>query len=58
MHLIGIEEQPAIDIPDKGVVRKGIPEAGDDIVKFPRTAIALRMVRLFLAAEVPGCVGI
>lgn len=58
MHLFGIEKQPAVDIPNKGVVGKGIPEPGDNIVKFPRAAIALGMIRLFLAAEVPGRVGI
>lgn len=53
MHFFRIEEQPAIDIAYEGVVREGVPEAGDDIVKFTCPPVALGVIRLFVAAEIP-----
>ncbi|MNL12725.1 hypothetical protein D3C87_1336000 [compost metagenome] len=52
MHFFRVKEQPAIDIPEKGIIGKGIPQPGNDVVKFPRFSITLRVVRLFVPAEI------
>ena len=53
VHFFRIEEQSAIDIPYKGIIGKGVPEPGDDIVELPRPAITLGVIRLFVAAKIP-----
>ena len=36
MHLVGIEEDAALDVADEGVVGPGIPQAGDDVIELAR----------------------
>ena len=56
MHLLRIEEDAALGIADEGIVGKAVPQAGDDIVEFPRALIALAMLDMLVEAEIQRCV--
>ena len=52
VHAGGIEEDPALGVPDEGVVGEAVPEAGDHIVELARPDITGVMVHLLVLAEV------
>ena len=52
VQLVGIEEKAVFDVANEGIVGPGIPQPGDDVVEFPRAAIALAVLHVIGHAEV------
>jgi hypothetical protein len=52
VQLVRIEIKPAFRIADEGVVRPGIPEAGHDVIKFPRATITFAVLHMIGHAEI------
>ena len=55
---LGIEIDAVFDIADEGVVGPAVPQAGDDIEKFTRAAVALAMLHMLGEAEVERRIGV
>ena len=51
-HARGIEVETAVGVADEGIIGETVPEPGDDIIEFPRPAIALVMLHMVVAPEI------
>ena len=58
VQLVGIEIESLRDVADEGVVRPGIPQAGDDVVELARAAVAFAVLHVIAHAEIERRVGI
>ena len=52
MQPLGIEINALVDVADEGVVGPAVPQAGDDIEKLSRAAIAFAVFHMLGEAEV------
>ena len=58
VQLVRVENEPGLDVADEGVVGPRIPEAGHDVIKLARSAIALGMLHVIGHAEIQRRIGI
>ena len=52
MHLGGIEIETGFDVAHEGIVGKGIPQAGDDVVELAGALVALGVLHVVVEAEI------
>src|SRR5262249_21430741 len=52
MHFRRVEESAMRDVADEGVVGPAVPQARDDVIKLPGTAIALAVLDMLLKAKI------
>ena len=52
VHLVGIEEDAALDVADEGVVGPGVPQAGHHVVELARAPVALAVLHVLVEPEI------
>ena len=52
VHLLGIEEDAALDVAHEGVVGEAVPQAGHHVVELARAPVALVVLHVLVEAEV------
>ena len=52
VHFGGIEIEARLDVPDKGVVGEGIPQARHHVIEFARALVALGVLHVVFEPEI------
>ena len=58
VHALGVEVDAALDVPHERVVRKAVPQPGDDVVELARATVTLIVLYVLFQSEVERCVGV